>query len=79
MQCGGGDYALVTIVGILGCIMIAVLYVASWPRQRKDEGYGGTMEVAVDDHQWGGRTWQPLNGTWARLGSSWPSWEGFPQ
>lgn len=48
-------------------------------KTEKDEGYGGTMEVAVDDHQWGGRTWQPLNGTWARLGSSWPSWEGFPQ
>lgn len=30
MQCGGGDYALVTIVGILGCIGIAVLYVAAW-------------------------------------------------
>lgn len=30
VECGGGDYALVTVVAILLCVCISILYIAPW-------------------------------------------------
>lgn len=47
VQCGGGDYALVTIVGILGCIMIAVLYVVLMNEGQKSKQPGSLLIAAL--------------------------------
>ncbi|CAK9101557.1 40S ribosomal protein S6 [Durusdinium trenchii] len=47
VACGGGDYALVTVVGILGCIGIAVLYVVLMNEGQKSKQPGSLLIAAL--------------------------------
>eukprot|EP00434_Breviolum_minutum_P008465 symbB.v1.2.007468.t2/scaffold455.1/size335105/16 len=47
VECGGGDYALVTIVGILGCVCIAILYVVLMNEGQKSKQPGSLLIAAL--------------------------------